>query len=270
MKKNKNISVIITLYKTPLNKLKNLNVYKNYKTLIFDQEGDIKTKKFLEKKFGKNLRYFFSMKNVGLSKASNFLLSQVKTKFFLFTQPDVKIENNSIIKLCEILEKKKNLILISPKHKNKGYDTKSKKQYSYTKEINFACLLFDTKKIKKIGFFDDDFFLYWEDIYLKYKINNTNYKMAIANNVFIKHFGSQSSKKSYKIDYIRDMNYIFGELVYDTKLNNLRLVKILRKLFQSVVLIFFYLFTFRLNIVLKKIAIINGVAKFLKYFLLRK
>ena len=47
------------------------------------------------------------MKNIGLSKASNFLLSQVKTKFFLFTQPDVKIENNSIIKLCEILEKKK-------------------------------------------------------------------------------------------------------------------------------------------------------------------
>ena len=34
---NKNLSVIITLYKTPEKYLKNLNQYKNYKIYIFDQ-----------------------------------------------------------------------------------------------------------------------------------------------------------------------------------------------------------------------------------------
>ena len=38
MKKNyKDITVILTLYKTPINKLDNLRNYKNYKIIIFDQ-----------------------------------------------------------------------------------------------------------------------------------------------------------------------------------------------------------------------------------------
>ena len=35
----KEISVILTLYKTPKDKLKNLLNYKNFKLLVFDQEG---------------------------------------------------------------------------------------------------------------------------------------------------------------------------------------------------------------------------------------
>ena len=35
-----NLSTIITLYKTPLKKQKNLKVYKNYNLHIFEQEGN--------------------------------------------------------------------------------------------------------------------------------------------------------------------------------------------------------------------------------------
>ena len=48
MKKNyKNITVILTLYKTPKNKLDNLKNYKNYKIIVFDQENDQNTKIYL-------------------------------------------------------------------------------------------------------------------------------------------------------------------------------------------------------------------------------
>ena len=100
MKKNyKNITVILTLYKTPKNKLNNLINYKNYKIIVFDQENDHDTKIFLKKKLNLNLSYYSSDKNIGLSKASNFLLSKVKTKFCLFTQPDIIIKDDSIQKL---------------------------------------------------------------------------------------------------------------------------------------------------------------------------
>ena len=51
MKKNyRNITVILTLYKTPKNKLDNLKNYKNYKIIIFDQENNQDTKIYLKKK----------------------------------------------------------------------------------------------------------------------------------------------------------------------------------------------------------------------------
>ena len=36
-------------------------------------------------------------------------------------------------------------------------------------------MLCDVKKLKKIGFFDEDFFLYWEDIDLIERINNSKF-----------------------------------------------------------------------------------------------
>ena len=44
-KKNKDITVIITLYKTPISKLINLNQYKNFKNILFEQESDVLSKK---------------------------------------------------------------------------------------------------------------------------------------------------------------------------------------------------------------------------------
>ena len=38
---NNNITVITTLYKTPPDKLKNLNQYKSFKLKIFEQEGSL-------------------------------------------------------------------------------------------------------------------------------------------------------------------------------------------------------------------------------------
>ena len=42
----KNISTILTLYKTPLNKLHNLKQYKDFRLFLFEQEGN----EFSEKK----------------------------------------------------------------------------------------------------------------------------------------------------------------------------------------------------------------------------
>ena len=157
--------------------------------MVFDQEEKLKMKNFKEKVW-KKLKYFSSKKSIGLSKASNFLLSKVETKFFLFTQPDVLITESSINELYKIICKNNKLIILSPNHQKINDDTN---EYSY-KKINYSCILCDTMKINNIGFLTK-IFLYWEDIHLEEKINNSIYKMAIANNVEVKHFSSQSSKK---------------------------------------------------------------------------
>ena len=47
----KDITIIITLYKTPIKKLKALNQYKNFKVIIFAQEADKNYQNMIKKKF---------------------------------------------------------------------------------------------------------------------------------------------------------------------------------------------------------------------------
>ena len=79
----KDITVIITLYKTPIEKLKALNQYKNYKVIIFAQDEDKYYEGIIKKNTKIKFKYYFSKRNIGLSKATNYMISKVKTKYFL-------------------------------------------------------------------------------------------------------------------------------------------------------------------------------------------
>ena len=68
------VTAILTLYKTPLSKLNNLSQYKKFNPVFFDQQSLGHSRKILKKNLNFNFRYYFSKKNIGLSKSSNFLL----------------------------------------------------------------------------------------------------------------------------------------------------------------------------------------------------
>ena len=265
---NKNITTIVTLYKTPLSKLNNLKNYKDYKLLIFEQEGNLGSKKKISNNLNFKFRYFSNKKNIGLSKSSNFLLKKVKSKYCLFTQPDIKIRRKDIIKLSKILKKNRKAILVTPNllKKNK----RKKKHIEFVRKIDAACILFDVKKIKEIGLFDEDYFLYWEDIDLMKRINKSKYRMIIANNIFAEHEGSQSTINQDAITYLRSANFTYGEFIYDLKNNKLRLIKVIRKLIQNLFLFFFNIIKFQLKSSLKNLANLNGIIKFIFYYLKRK
>ena len=263
------ITIILTLYKTPKKRLKILNQYKKYKVIFFDQNSDGSFKKEIKKILNFKFKYYASPKNVGLSKASNFLLSKVKTKYCLFTQPDIKINETSINILRKAIRLHKETIFAGPKFVKKISKFKSSSNYfSYkiVKNLNAACMLCDTKKLKKIGFFDEDFFLYWEDIHLMYKVNKTNYKMILVNNAYTLHESSQSSKDNFKTRFIRDLNIMYGEFVYDHKVKKVRTLKIFRKLIQNLILFFFNILIFQLKDLLNNVAKLAGILKFIKFY----
>ena len=59
---NNEITTIITLYKTPLNKLKNLDQYKNLNPIFFEQNGSLEKKQELKNILNFQFKYFFSKK----------------------------------------------------------------------------------------------------------------------------------------------------------------------------------------------------------------
>lgn len=259
------ITVILTLYKTPHDKLKNLEQYKTFKTIIFEQEGGNNSKKKIEKNLSFKPKYYFSKKNIGLSKSSNFLLSKVKTRYCLFTQADISIKRKSILKLKKFFNKDKKIIFVGPDF----LKIKTKKNFQFVKKINAACILCDVKKLKKIGFFDEEFFLYWEDIFLMNKINKSKYKMLLATNVKAEHISSQSSENNIKTKYIRELNFIYGELVYDYKLKKSRIIKVLRKLVQNISIFCINIVVFKFKDAQINLAKIIGILKYVKFLLIK-
>ena len=263
------ITVILTLFKTPEKNIRQLNQYKNFKLIIFNQASNPNDRKRLKEILKIDYEYFSSLKNLGLSKSSNFLLSKVKTKYCLFTQPDIVISNLAIENLKKIIWKQKKAIFIAPKYSKKKRIKSFKKnsKFEIVKKIDAACLLCDVNKLKKVGFFDEDFFLYWEDIYLMKKINNTDYQMLVAKNVYAKHEGGKSSGNSSEVNYIRNQNFIFGEFLYDFKVKKLRFIKIVRKFLQNFFLFFFNIVKFELKESKNNLAKVHGIIKFILFYL---
>ena len=140
--------------------LNNLVQYKDFKLFIFDhdiQNNKSKISSILKKKF----YYNFSKYNVGLSKATNFLISKVKTKYFLFTQADIKISKKSIYALLSAFRQDKNIIFAAPVLK-KSFTKGIKAKLQYQNDLDASVMMCDTKKVKKLGFFDENFFYIWK------------------------------------------------------------------------------------------------------------
>ena len=258
----KDISVIILLFHTRENLIENLKKYKDFRVLILDQSNDLKLKKQI-KSFLPKVKYYLSPKaNLGFAKGINFLSKKVKTKYFLCTQPDIRIDRRSIENLKKTFNKKKNCIISVPEIENfKNYNNKKKKIYPI-KNIIGAIFLADKKKFQKIKMFDENFFFYWEDVDLSNRVQESKYKIYINHNSNAIHT-SNSTKFNFKTFFIKKTNFKFGELLYQYKNNKLKYIKVLRQPMSFFVLIFFYLITLNPKRALENFFYLYGIAKFI-------
>tara|TARA_Y100000590_G_scaffold449320_1_gene587258 strand:+ start:2729 stop:3565 length:837 start_codon:yes stop_codon:yes gene_type:complete len=271
---NKDITITILLYKTPLNLLKNLKTYKSFKILILDQSNDLINKKIL-KKILPNIKYYgISKNNKGFAAGQNYLIKKVKTKYFFCTQPDINLSVNSILKLKKtIIRFKKNCIIAVPKIiglRNFKIKEKNSTLNEYAiKNMIGAAFMADKKKFADIGMFDKNFFFYWEDIDLSYRIMRSNYNIYLNLKSIANHISGTSSKNNLKTQIIRDLNFQFGELLYDYKVKNLRFLKVFRQLIQNLIFFLFNVLIFRLKHFIRNIAKVIGILKFIKFYLIK-
>ena len=264
----KDISIIILLYKTPDKLLAKLRKYKKFKILILDQSNNLANKIYL-KKFLPNIQYYgLTNKNKGFAKAQNFLIKKVKTRYFFSTQPDINISINSILNLKKtIIKFKKDCILVVPKINNQKNITKINKKDNNKefkiKDMIGASFMADKKKFIKIGMFDVNFFFYWEDIDLSYRIRNSNYNIYLNLKSKAHHLKSTSSKNTLKTLIIRHVNFKFGEYLFAYKIKKLRTLKIIRQIFTYPIYSLLHFFLLQLNISLKYLCYFIGIFKFL-------
>ena len=274
MSKNveEDISIIITLFKTPIENIQLLNQYRNFKVLIFNQAEKDDSKKKLEDILKFNFEYYSSKKNLGNSRSSNILLSKVKTRYCLFTQPDVTVDDLTIKKLVNLMKLRENVIFAGPIIKNNvGTETKDSKQnYIEKKYLDASCMVCDVKKTREIGFFDENFFLYWNDEDLMARVNKSNYIMIQSLDSFAIHKSSQSSKNDFKVNLIRGVFFKYGEYLYDYKYKKFRLIKLIRQLFQNFLFMLLNFVFFKGKKALKNISFLIGILIFIKFIIFNR
>ena len=266
------ISIIITLYKTPIENIQLLNQYRNFKVLIFNQAEKDDSKKKLDEILKFNFEYYSSKKNLGNSRSSNILLSKVTTKYCLFTQPDVTVDVLTIKKLVNLMKLREDIIFAGPIIKsNEGTETKDSKQnYIEKKYLDASCMLCDVKKTREIGFFDENFFLYWNDEDLMARVNKSNYIMIQSLDSFAIHKSSQSSKNDFKVDLIRGVSFKYGEYLYDYKYKKFRLIKLIRQFIQNFLFMLINFVFFKGKKALKNISFLIGILIFVKFIIFNR
>ena len=116
------------------------------------------------------------------------------------TQPDILFKNKSIQELKKTIAKNKNCVVAIPKIEGvENYLKKktNKKNIILANHFIGAIFIADTKKFKKLGMFDENFFFYWEDVDLSYRIKKSKYNIKINLNLKAIHQSGTSTKKKF-------------------------------------------------------------------------
>ena len=266
------ITVILLLYKTPKKILKNLKDYRKFKILVLDQSNDHNIKHEVKNILPNILYYKVTDKNEGFAKGINFLSKKVKTKYFLCTQPDVKINLQSIKNLKKVFRDKKDCIISIPKIKSyKNYNIKkNNKKIIPVDNMIGAIFLTKIKLFNRINKFDEDFFFYWEDLDLSRRVRNSKFQIYLNKDSYCEHLGGKSTSSTLKNMFIKEVNFKFGEYLYQYKYSELRFIKVLREPLTNFLIGLIYLIIFQLRKSLKKFFSILGIIKFLGFIILKQ
>jgi GT2 family glycosyltransferase len=190
-------------------------------------------------KFKKNLNINF-IKNreiKGFANNHNKVFKMYKSKYFLILNPDLRIKTIDLDMLKKNLISNSNIKLISPQIFdsqilnygnfrqfpklitplirlliiNRPFKYNFKKITNYVDWISGAFMFIESNFLKKINYFDEKYYLYYEDVDLCKRVNIDHKKTAInksLNNKII-HFSRRDSHKKFKYFLYHIKSYIY-------------------------------------------------------------
>ena len=189
---------------------------------------------------------------MGYGAGNNLGLSKVKTNFALIINPDVNLKDNSLDNFFLTINKIGDFGIIAPlsrseKYENFNFDTdKEIKEVDYVK--GFAMFM-NMKNFKKVGFFDENFFLYFEEIDLCKRLQNNKIKVYIDPSIEVSHLGGTSHDVEINkpMELSRNWHWMWSSFYYYKKHYGYMtaILKILPKLISSMIKFIIYSFIFK-------------------------
>lgn len=178
-----NITLIIVSYNSYKLIKKNLNQIKKFKTIIVENSKSNEIESLVKEI--ENIKYIKTNKNLGYGLGNNLGVKKSNTPFVLILSPDIMVDSNSIEVLYSKFFKYKNIGILAPSLFDENGNRRSNGDISHIKknkiirknilndkkaegdtcyEFIVGCSFLIKKDFfEKIGGFDKDFFMYFED-----------------------------------------------------------------------------------------------------------
>ena len=252
--------------------------YKNFKIILIDNESQNSFPDEINK--SEKIQIIKNKNNEGFSKANNQGIKySIKNGFdyVLLLNNDTLIKNDlidSLIQQSSTLNQKiiQPLILnydgskiwnaggkinnffgtFQTLEKGKGFKN-FKRNRTYTDWFTGCCVLIKVEIFNHVGYFDERFFAYYEDVDYSIRLKKMGYSIALMTNSYLQHYESASSKSMNKIEgnlspYIHYLNIRNHILLLKKHSKSFNLIGVLLyqlvKIFSYLV---YFLIRFRFN-----------------------
>jgi GT2 family glycosyltransferase len=217
-----------------------LEIDKKFPIIVIDNARNFEFKKEIEEKYS-HVKVVITKENIGWAAGMNLGIKESATNYVMINSPDINISNDSIEKLLYEINKVKNFALFAPTyldesiHKNyyKKFETKDNFQDVLEVEWIDNSFVINKEEIKNLGFFDENYFMYYENFDFCKKIFDSKKKMLVSNNIKFTHEGTSSVNKmfSYEVTLSRNWHYNWSKYYFFKK--NYGLFFGLKKIFPN-------------------------------------
>ena len=220
----KNITIIIVSFKSShiIEKcIKSIN--SNIKIIIVENSEDIHIKNYLENKFS-NVEVIVAKENLGYGKGNNLGISKANTQYVFILNPDTTLEDNCLEELYKAqLMLRDDFAILAPNFLNNyGYflNKNNDRRNQNLLEVDYVkgfAMLINLKKVNFEKIFDENFFLFLEEIDLCKRIKNNGGKIFVVQESKVQHSAKKASGDSLNIELCRNWHWMWSLFYYNHK-----------------------------------------------------
>tara|TARA_B100000131_G_scaffold61244_1_gene57037 strand:- start:307 stop:1158 length:852 start_codon:yes stop_codon:yes gene_type:complete len=238
----KDITIIITSFRSEKAIRECLKfIDSECKVINVENSDNAVHKKNIEKEF-KNVECILSGENIGYARGNNIGLKNTKTKYALILNPDAKLFPKTLENFFLAAEKKPDFAIMGPSMvRNSSGDNNPDSSSDSIKSVDSIkgyAMFLNLSQFKEIGFFDENFFLYLEEIDLCRRVIRKGKKIYIDSNIKIFHEGAKSvdSSISFEVELTRNWHWMWSKFYFQKKYHGyfFSLIQAIPKLFSNV------------------------------------
>ena len=238
------ITIVITSFRSEKKIINCLNsISSKYQVIVIENSNNFSIKKKLEDQY-KNVTCILAGENLGYAKGNNLGLSKVKTTYALILNPDTIINENTIEKFFDVAKKIYDFAIIAPAAQDEKNDDNNYKKFVEVNSVKGFAMFLKLSEFNDVGFFDENFFIYLEEIDLCRRLRKKNKKIFLDPAIKIYHQGGSSHDEMYnfEMELSRNWHWMWSTFYYTKKYNGwfLAIVLISKKFISSILKYIFY------------------------------
>ena len=147
------------------------------------------------------------------------MLKEVKTKYALILNPDTELSPDTLTGFANLANIKKDFAIIGPGIVDTKNNIISEEKVRLVKSVKGYAMFLNLSEFKDVGFFDENFFIYFEEIDLCRRLTEKNKKIYLSTYIKVYHEGglSHDSSFNYQMELSRNWHWMWSSFNYHKK-----------------------------------------------------